>query len=129
MLSDLEPKEAMNRGNRLGVMGSNAHLRATLSALGVVCYFAFQSLHRLHTRRRGSMNEHRDDKIALGKPARDHRQVTTNSVLGSGIRGLVALDLDGVERMFTADEVCSVVDLAKLKELKAPDRPPLSLRK
>jgi len=55
MLSDLEPKEAMDRGNRLGVMGSDAHLRATLSALGVVCYFAFQSLHRLHTRRRGSM--------------------------------------------------------------------------
>jgi hypothetical protein len=31
--------------------------------------------------------------------------------------------------MFTADEVSSVVDIAKLKEAKAPDRPPLSLRK
>src|SRR5262249_13198543 len=94
MLLDLEPKEVMNRGNRLGVMGGDSHLGATLSVFGVVCYFAFQSLYGLHTRRRRSMNEHRDGKIASRKPTRDHRQVTTNSVLGSGIRGFVALDLD-----------------------------------
>jgi hypothetical protein len=46
MLSDLEPKEVMNRSNRLGVVGSDAHLPATLSILGVICDFAFQSLHR-----------------------------------------------------------------------------------
>ena len=52
------------------------------------------------------MNEHRYGKIAFLKQARDHCQVTTNSILGSDIRGLVALNLDGTPVRQKVEMVC-----------------------
>ena len=94
MVLDLKAKKVVNGDQCFRIAGSNSQLRAPVSVLGVICDFTLQPLHLPYTRRRGSMNEHRDGKIALPKPTRDHRQVTTNSALGSGIRGLVALDFD-----------------------------------
>ena len=94
MVPDLEAKEIVNGGKCLGVMGRNSQLCTPSSVFGIVRDFILQPLHYLYARWCGRMNEHRDGKIALPKPTRDHRQVTTNSALGSGIRGLVALDFD-----------------------------------
>lgn len=63
--------------------------------LGRIGDIAFQLFHRLYPWRRLSMDKHRNSEIALGKPYGDHRQMLTDSVPAGGIRGLVALDLDG----------------------------------
>ena len=78
------------------------------------------------------MNEHRDGKIAFLKHARDHCQMTTNSILGSGIRGLVALDLDGTPVRQKAEVVSCflVVESHSLiaASVHAPEMAILSLR-
>jgi hypothetical protein len=94
MIVDLEVEKAVDSSKCLGIVSGHTQLRTALGILGLICDFAFQPLHGLYAGRYRGMDKHRNGKIALGKLYGDHRQMLTDSLLGSCIGGLVALYLD-----------------------------------
>src|SRR6202162_3987749 len=94
MIVDLEAEKAVDSSKCLGIVSGHSQLRTTLGILGLICDLAFQPLHGLYAWRYRGMDKHRNGKIALGKLYGDHRQMLTDSLLGSCIGGLVALYLD-----------------------------------
>src|SRR5215469_4279259 len=94
MLLNLEAEKTVDSSKCLSVVSRYPQLRAVSSILGLIGDFVFQSLHGLNTWRDSGMDKHRYVKIALGKFNGNHRQMLTNSLLASSIRGFVALNLD-----------------------------------
>ena len=94
VIVNLEAEKAVDSSKRLGIVSGYSQLRTTLGILGLIGDLAFQLLHGLYTWWHRGMDKHRNGKIALGELYCDHRQVLTDSLLTSCIRGLVALYLN-----------------------------------
>src|SRR6516165_7664837 len=94
MIPDLEAEKAVDSSKRLGVVSGYSQLCSVIGILGLICDLAFQSLHVLYAWRGRGVDKHRNGKVALGKLYCDHRQMLSDSLLASGISGLVALNLD-----------------------------------
>jgi hypothetical protein len=94
MILNLEAEKSVDSSKRLGILGSYAELCTARRVLGLICDLAFQPLHGLYAWRHRGVDKHRNGKIAFGKLYCNHRQMLTDSLLASCIRGLVALYLD-----------------------------------
>jgi hypothetical protein len=94
VIVNLEAEKAVDSSKRLGIMSGYSQLRTTLGILGLINDLVFQPLHGLYTWRHRGMDKHRNGKIALGELYCDHRQMLTDTLLTSCIRGLVALYLN-----------------------------------
>jgi hypothetical protein len=94
MILNLETEKPVDSSKRLSVVSGYSQLRTTLGIPSLIGDLAFQPLHCLYTWGHRGMDKHRNIKIALGEFYCDHRQMPTDGLLASCIRGLVALYLD-----------------------------------
>jgi hypothetical protein len=94
MILNLEAKKAVDSSKRVSIVSGYTELCSVDGIFGLIGDIAFQPLHGFYTWRHGSMDKHRNSKIALGKLYCDHCQMLTDCLLASCISRLVALYLD-----------------------------------